>query len=250
MKKNLVGSLERGLAILECFDLDTGELSLTEIRERIHLPASTTLRLINSLTDMGFLNRSRSKMYSLGNRAFLFGIAAQKHFKLADLVTQPMTDLRDVTKEAVALYAMEREHRVCYAYVEGLLSMRSIIRVGDRLPLWAGASGKCLLAWADQAIVERELEKIRPITPATILDKDLFLLELSQIRDAEVALSYGEREQGIISLAVPVFTGRYTVGYALSLSVPATRVTDDNLSTLIQETKETARGVSRLLYNN
>lgn len=249
MKKELVGSLERGLAILECFDLDTEELTLTEIRERIGLPASTTLRLISSLTDMGFLNRSRNKMYSLGNRAFLFGVSAQKHFKLADLVRQPMTELRDMTREAVSLYALEREHRVCYAHVDSLLTMRCTVRVGDKVPLWAGAPGKCLLAWADPAVVERELEKLQPLTPATILDKDLFRLELSQIRDAEVAISYGEREPGIVALAVPVFTGRHTVGYSLGLAIPATRLTDDNLSVLIQETKETARVISRLLYN-
>ena len=249
MKDDTVRSLERGLALLQCFDLDTEELSLAQLTERLSLAPSTTLRLASALTRLGFLEKSKAKTYSLGNKVYLLGAVAQKHFKLHRIAQPPMLALRDATKEAVSLYAIEGEHRVCYEHVESLLSMRCVVRVGDRFPLWAGAGGKCLLAFADNDVVERELAKTQALTATTIVDTERFRAELARIRDEEEAISYGEREEGVVSLAVPVFSGRNKVDYALSLAAPASRIDDTALRELIARTKDAARAISRQLYS-
>lgn len=249
MKDDTVRSLERGLTLLQCFDLDTEELSLAQLTERLSLAPSTTLRLASALTRLGFLEKSKAKTYSLGNKVYLLGAVAQKHFKLRRIVQPPMLALRDDTKEAVSLYALEGEYRVCYEHVESLLSMRCVVRVGDRFPLWAGAGGKCLLAFADKDIVERELAKAEALTATTIVDADQFRTELARIRDAEEAVSYGEREEGVVSIAVPIFSGRNRVDYALSLAAPASRVDETLLRELIARIKEAARVISRQLYS-
>ena len=60
-----------------------------------------------------------------------------------------MKIIRDSTKEAVSLYGVEGEERVCYEHVESLLTMRCVMRVGDP-PLWAGAGGKTLLCFGEE----------------------------------------------------------------------------------------------------
>ncbi len=149
MKDDTVRSLERGLAVLQCFDLDTEELSLSQIAEQLSLPPSTTLRLASALTRLGFLQKSRAKTYFLGNKVYLLGAVARKHFKLRRIILPVMESLRDDVREGVTLYALEHGYRVCYEHVESLLSMRFVIRVGARFPHWAGAAAKCLLACAD-----------------------------------------------------------------------------------------------------
>ncbi|MCC8193801.1 MAG: hypothetical protein LIP28_04050, partial [Deltaproteobacteria bacterium] len=118
-----------------------------------------------------------------------------------------------------------------------------------RFPLWAGAAGKCLLAFADKGLVEEQLAKARPITPSTILDRETFMEELLRIRDAEEAISYGEREEGVISIAIPIFSARNQVDYTLSLAAPASRLGEKTLGEVLTRTKEAARTISRQLYN-
>lgn len=248
MKDSTVRSLERGLAVLQCFDLDTEELSLSQIAEQLSLAPSTTLRLCSALTSLGFLEKNRAKAYSLGNKVYLLGAVAQKHFKLRRIILPVMESLRDATHEAVTLYALEGGHRICYEHAESLLSMRCVVRIGDRFPLWAGAAGKCLLAFADKALVEDQIAKARPITSSTIIDREQFLAELLTIRDSEEAVSHGEREEGVTSIAVPIFSARNQVAYTLTLSAPASRLGDDVIGDIILRTKEAARAISRQIY--
>ena len=248
MKDSTVRSLERGLDILQCFDLDTEELSLSQIAEELSLAPSTALRLCSALTALGFLEKSRAKTYSLGNKVYLLGAVARKHFRLRRIILPVMESLRDDTREAVTLYALEDGYRVCYEHVESLLSMRCVVRVGDRFPLWAGAAGKCLLAFADKALVEEQIARITPITDATIIDRTRFLAELAHIRDAEEATSHGEREEGITSIAIPIFSARNEVRYALTLVAPTSRLGPDVIGDSIMRTKEAARAISRQLY--
>jgi DNA-binding IclR family transcriptional regulator len=249
VKDTPVRSVERALALLQCFDLDTDMLTLRELSERLSLAPSTTLRLASVLTNLGFLEKSRSKAYSLGRMVYLLGAVARAHFKLQRVVLPHMLAVRDACKEAVSLYGMEGGDRVCYEHVESLLSMRCVVRVGDRFPLWAGASGKCLLAYADAAVVESEIRKARPITGTTIVDRERFLKDLAEIRArGGEAISYGEREEGVISIAVPIFSAPSKAAYALSVAAPASRVDDATLERLFALSRTAAAAIQRQLY--
>jgi hypothetical protein len=56
------------LAILEAFEKSWGSLSLTDSAEKSGLPLSTAHRLVNELTDWGFLSRGVNGRYQLGIR--------------------------------------------------------------------------------------------------------------------------------------------------------------------------------------
>ena len=55
--KGSVGTLARGLDILELFAGDSPELTQTEISERLGLPVPTVHRLVKLLTERGWLVR-------------------------------------------------------------------------------------------------------------------------------------------------------------------------------------------------
>jgi DNA-binding IclR family transcriptional regulator len=178
---------------------------------------------------------------------YLLGAIAQVHYKPHRIFLPYMQALRDETQEAVSLYATEGEFRVCYQHVPSLLTMRCVVRVGDRFQLWAGASGKVLLAYASNEIVERELKKLAPITSTTTVDREIFLRELSIIRGQEYAISYGEREEGIISIAVPVFDWHGNIIYAFSLAGPALRFTEEKALALIPKLQQVCVEIARQL---
>ena len=238
MKEDTVRAVGRAFAALECFNLDEPKLTLNQISQKINLPMSTTLRILTTLVSLNVLKRFDDRTYSLGSQMYILGAIAQAHNKPHQVILPYMIKLRDETKEAVSLYGMEGEYRVCYEHVPSLLTMRCVVRVGDRFELWAGASGKALLAYAPEEIVQREMKKMTPITDATIVDKGEFLRGLSVIRGQDYAISYGEREDGIISIAVPIMDWHGSVIYVLSLAGPSLRFTEERALALIPKLQQ------------
>ena len=233
MKEDTVRAIGRAFAVLECFNLDEPKLTLIQISEKIGLPMSTTLRILTTLVSLNAIKRFEDRTYSLGSQIYTLGAIAQAHSKPRQIILPYMVELRDETQEAVSLYGMEGEHRVCYEHVPSLLSMRCVVRVGDRFQLWAGAAGKVILAYAPEEVVQREIKKLTPITSATIIDKDGFLNELSVVRGQDYSISHGEREDGIISIAVPIMDWHGNVIYAFSLAGPALRFTEERALALV-----------------
>ncbi len=92
-------------------------------------------------------------------------------------------------------------HRVCVLSVEGPHTLRPGRAVlGSPMPLGYGAAGKLLLAHADErvlTVVERDQPEHRGRTLPTRED-------LAAIRDAGLAVSVGEMEDGLTALATPV----------------------------------------------
>jgi DNA-binding IclR family transcriptional regulator len=233
--------------VLKCFTLDDSRLNLTSISEAIGLPVTTTLRITGTLVSLGILKRD-DRTYSLGNEIYLMGAVARAHFRPQQVAFPYMKDLRDETKEAVSLYGMENEFRVCYEHVPSLLTMRCVVRVGDRFPLWAGAGGKVLLAYAGNEVVGREAAKLKKITDSTFTDREKFLAELAAIRTRDYAISRGEREDGILSLAIPIFDRDKRASLCLSIAGPSTRFNDEKVSELIPRIQEMCTRISQQIY--
>ena len=247
MKEDSVRSVERAFHILGAFTRDEYRLSLSELADKIQLPVTTTLRLANTLEKLNILNRQEDRTYTLGNKVYLLGSIAKANFRPQQIIYPHMKSIRDKTKEAVSLYGIEREERVCYEHVESLLTMRCVMRVGDRAPLWAGAGGKVLLAFLGEAAIQREIEKAHKITETTIYTPEALRKDLVEIRVHGYALSWGEREEGILSIAVPIFNRRGDILFSFSLAGPATRFTEDVAMELIPEIQDICRVIARQL---
>jgi DNA-binding IclR family transcriptional regulator len=207
------------LAILEAFETSRGALSLTDIAGKSGLPLSTTHRLVNELTDWGFLSREPNGRYQLGIR--LWELAQNTGRQLRDAARPYVQDLFSLTGETAHL-AIRAGHEVLYIdRVYGSKRVPRASRVGGRLPMHATAVGKVILAfeddWVRDAYLNRDLE--RP-TAHTHIDPRRFADELGQIREQGYATTMEEMRLGSCSIAVPVFhTGR--IGAGLGLVLPS-----------------------------
>lgn len=248
MKEDPVRSIDRAFAILSAFTLDSPRLSLTAISEAVSLPVTTASRIVTTLNKLGMLKKHTDRSYSLGNGVYLLGAVAHAHFRPQHIAQFYMQQLRDDTKEAVSLYGIDGENRVCFAHIPSLLTMRCVVRVGDRFPLWAGAGGKSLLAYAEPKIIEREVTKLHKITDTTLQTKDALLDDLALIRTRDYAISRGEREDGILSLAVPIFDKNKRAPYCLSIAAPSTRLDEDAIKDLVPRMQEMSMHISQQLF--
>lgn len=139
-----VGS--RLLAVLDCFDVDHRELTLTEIAQRADLPLSTARRLITELTEWGGLERLSSGGYRIGVRLWQVGSLAPQARNLREAALPHMHDLFEATRENVQLAVLDGLEALCLEKITGTKSVPTVTHVGGRLPLHTTGVGKVLLA--------------------------------------------------------------------------------------------------------
>ena len=69
-----IRSVDRALAVLDCYDLEHTSFSLVELGKKIELSASTTLRLVTTLENRNYLFRNPDNgRYYLGSRIAQLG---------------------------------------------------------------------------------------------------------------------------------------------------------------------------------
>ena len=142
-----VGTLARGLDILELFAGESPALTQKEISERLGLPVPTVHRLTKLLVERGWLVRdagSRRLRIGLGVARLLPALLSG--LRLPELARDHVRGLAERSGETVNL-AVLHGGEVVYLLSESgsrLLTLRSTI--GLRLPVHCTALGKCLLA--------------------------------------------------------------------------------------------------------
>ncbi len=216
----------KALEILDCFDAEPA-LSLKQIIERTGLYRSRVMRITGTLVFKGYLFYDPvSDRYSLGSRLLALGNAFQRNNTLLSIVRPILKDLVDKTGESITFSIIEADKRVVLAREEGTHAIRYSVQEGQRVPLYAGAASKILLAFGSTEVLERIIEKnqLQPITKHTITDPDLFKKELQKITKQGFALSSGENTPEATAVAAPVFDRSDHLVGVLSASGPSNRV--------------------------
>lgn len=238
-------SLKKGLSVLSCFSWLRTSLTLTEIARDLEMPLPTAARILKALEEEGFLERDKStKQYRLGFKCYLLGSIAKKTGILRSLALPYMEELKRVFNETVNLYIREGDFRICYEQVESSLNLKRSAKLGDRFPLWAGASGRCFLAFMSNEDVERIISQAEALTPNTILEKNRVMEKNSELRKRGYSFSLSEREQGVSSVAVPIFDASMQPPACMTLSGPTARFTEKMIGDLIPVLKKTCLAIS------
>jgi DNA-binding IclR family transcriptional regulator len=241
--KGSVGTLARGLDILELFAGDSPELTQTEISERLGLPVPTVHRLVKLLTERGWLvrdGRSRRLRLGLGAARLLPAV------RLPELARDPLRAMADRTRETVNLATLDGSE-ILYLVSEtgsNLLTLRS--HVGLRLPVHATALGKCLLAQLDDEDARRAAgrEPYPALTPRTITSWEKLRSQLERVRRDGVAYSREEYEVGLHSIAVPLAWVDGDGPVAVNVSLPSSRAGREATAELARELQAAAEKIT------
>lgn len=230
--------IERALKMLNCFTKEKLSLSLVEISREIDLPPSTTSRILATLERYNYLYRDEeTQRYYLGPSIARLGTLCYSHMDFRRIAVPHMVALREKYNESVGLYVPNKGHRVCIERIESTHPLKRILNIGDRLPLTRGASGRLLLAYQPTATID-ELLAADPYTTHE---------RLAEIRDLGYSTSRSEREEGVVSVAAPIFDSRHKVVAALNISGPAARIPVELMLDMAQEARDVALKISQEL---
>jgi len=204
-----VEALGRGLALLDCFIADPGPHSLIELSRRVGLGMPTTLRLIRTLEEAGYVRQAAdTKRYRLSWKMLQLQDVTASILDYADLARPHLADLAATVGEATGMAVLDGTDVRHAIRVSSTRIISANIPPGSLFPPHATAMGKVLLAGLEPGVV-RELAVRRPFerfTPTTITCVDDLLRELRVVAAQGYASSNQEWEPGLRSLAAPVST--------------------------------------------
>jgi DNA-binding IclR family transcriptional regulator len=117
---------------------------------------------------------------------------------------------------------------------------------GQRLPAFATAAGKALLANLPEATVKKVLEHgMEKYTAQTIQSPDLFLKSLSQIRKQGFAIAEQEYEDGINAVSAPILDTHGMPVAAITVTGPAYRLLRERMHGIGPDIVVTAKEISQ-----
>lgn len=240
------GAVKKALAVLSCFNEENLALSLTEISEKLSIPLPTASRITGALLEEGFLEK-KDRLYRPGLQCHRLGVLAEKAGVIRNVARSHMVDLRDRFNETVNLYVRDGKYRVVYDQVECFHYLKRSVGIGEKFPLYAGAAGRCFMAYMEKNDVEKILEGLERITDNTIMDTGIIYKKLEAIRKNRYEVSAEEREEGISCVAAPILTSLKQVEVVLVLTGPSFRFTEGVVAEMAPAVKASAEKISTSL---
>jgi DNA-binding IclR family transcriptional regulator len=250
-QKTNVQSVTRALDILEAFPRFGPELGLSRLASLLHLNKATAYRLLSTLEERGYVERSPdSRDYRLGLRTFELGAYYQSQIKIRRVALSYLNAMVAETRESAFLCVREADEAVCIERVEGNNEVNIFaLRVGGKQPLHCGAAPRALLADMGDTDLAAYTQRtgLPGYTPFTITRLADLIEDVHHTRSAGFVISRGDATVGISAVGAPVYDHTGQVVASISLSGLSGRYEIDQVAPITQTVMDAAGRFSRQL---
>jgi IclR family pca regulon transcriptional regulator len=229
-EKALVQSVEKAVAVLDCFTGDRSRLTLTEVARLTGMTRASARRLLLTLEHAGYLESSGT-LFFLGPRVLTLGFAYVAAIPWGPVALPYMKEIVGRLNETCSAAVLDADEIIYVARVPALRMTSITLGLGARVPAYCTATGHVLLAALDEAELDAYLERV-PLearTSFTLTDTARLREALAQVRQQGWAMTDQELRVGVRSVAVPLRTFDNRVLAAMNISTDVTRVDTERL---------------------
>lgn len=229
---DFIGSLAKGLAVLEAFGAQTPRLSVAETAAATGLDRASARRCLLTLTELGYATYD-GKFFALTPKTLRLGSSALAAMPLTQIVQPWLDQLSERLEHSVSVSILDGTEITYIARAAQRRVMTIGLMPGSRLPAHCTSMGRVLLAALpeDKAAAIIAASDLSPRTRYSRTDPADILAEIGQTRARGYALVDQEIEIGLRSLAVPLLSATGRVEAALNVGVPAAQITINDLRT-------------------
>ncbi|MBC9879386.1 helix-turn-helix domain-containing protein [Bradyrhizobium sp. INPA01-394B] len=230
--RDFVTAFARGLAVIQAFGPENRAMTLSQIAERTGFDRAVARRLLLTLVGLGFA-RVHERRFELTTRVLRLAYSFLSSAGLGASLQPFLDDLAVSIGETTSLSVLD-DAEVVFVARSDIPGRRLsyVVTTGMRLPAFSSASGRMLLAHKPRIEVERLLARTRitRYTRHTIMQKREILALIADARPKGYHINYGELEDGLVSVSVPVFNRAGLVVAALNASTSSARASREKLA--------------------
>ena len=252
-QREFVQGLQRGFAVVKAFSADGGRrLTVADVAGRTGLTRAVARRYLLTLQELGYVVHDGSH-FTLTPRILDLGFTYLATVDVANIAQPFMERIVHTLRESCSIAVLDGHDAVYVARVAAKRIMSINLVVGSRLPAHATSMGKVLLANLSDAELDEYFRTapLQRLTERTIGDEQTLRAALKLVRERGWAFADQESEDGVRTVAVPLFDRNMRVEAAMNVSGHASRVPMKELrSRYLPVLMETANEISRALGAN
>ncbi len=162
------------------------------------------IRLLATLEGFGFVERCPDGSgYRIGLRAFELGTLFLAANPMSSVLSRALDELVEKTQCTAYLAILDGEDVIMLNHRDGVLPIRFVWQVGDRLPWHTTAMGKAMLACMPGEELDRHLGRgkpLRALTEKSIRSRAQLDAEIAKTRDRGWGLAREESHPGLTAV--------------------------------------------------
>src|SRR5580704_4388617 len=170
-RREAMGGLGKGLAVIRAFNRDHASLSLSEIARSASIPAAVARRCLLTLEELGYVTRN-GRDFVLRPKVLELGAAYLESMDIEHLTKTHLEELARTTADSAALCVLDGTEIVYVARTSVRTLLRLEAHVGSRFPAHATSTGRVLLAGVSEDRLQHYFESARleALTERTVTD--------------------------------------------------------------------------------
>jgi IclR family transcriptional regulator, pca regulon regulatory protein len=229
-RREVMGGLAKGLAVIKTFSRDHSSLTLSEIAAAAKMPAATARRCLLTLQELGYVTQ-RGRAFLLRPKVLELGAAYLESMDIEHLTKTHLEELARLTGDSAALSVLDG-HDIVYV---ARTSVRTLVRleahVGSRFPAHVTSMGRVLLAGLSAEHLDQyfKTQKFVALTTQTVIEPKKLQALIAECRKTGYSAVEDELAYGVVAVAVPVFDQSGRVVAALNSSSHSRRVSKASL---------------------
>ncbi len=243
----MIKVLKRVVGVLEAVGRETGP-TFTDLRRATGLKKATLSRILSSLEELGFVERSSDRTYSVGPRLVALARSAVRREVLSGVAERHARRLAGELGELVTVGTVRHGHRYNLARATVERSIVVDARLHQRPSPYDTATGRMMLAHLSDEALE-EVVRMNGLPgegwPGVSTREEL-IEALERIRRAGHA-AYTAPDGEAEALAVPVHGTRGDVEAAVGVSMPSYRLDEERRREVLDALRRAARAMEHEL---
>lgn len=224
-------------------------LRLNEISEATGLNRVTALRILEELTEAGFIVRGGNPpRYDFGPEVVAMAAAASRSFNIRDAVRPSLLRLADQSGDTVLLSVRTGAESVVVDRVVGDYPIRAnFLDIGSRRPLGIGGGSMALLAWLPPA----ERDAVLDITCSRIaayprIDRAILQDHIAQAQARDYVAMFDIVVEKMGAIGLPLRDAQGRVVAAISITALSERIAEREAA-LVEMLSQESRAIARQL---
>ncbi|ASM71112.1 MULTISPECIES: IclR family transcriptional regulator [Roseobacteraceae] len=219
-----MSTIAKALHLLDLFTSARPALGLSDVQRLAARDKATVHRHLVALTEAGFLEQDpATRAYRLGHALTRLAAMRAQTVDARDMVSSVVEQISQQAGELVHLSQLRGFDLVSICHAE---QHNHPVRVSfdatSLPPLFNTSSGKAILAYSSQAFVTTAMEDHHAQRGALLNGREV-LRDIEAVRQRGFAQTRDVLEQGVSSVAIPVFDAQGRVTGACSIAYPTAR---------------------------
>lgn len=228
--KELLDALARGLVVIESFDKDQPEMTLSEVSRKTDIKPATARRILRTLVSLGYA-RQVNKRYLLTPKILGLGAAYSRSAQLEEAFMPELKRLVAKFGDASSVTVLTENEIFYVAHYSEQKGSRVSADTGVTYPAYPASMGRVLLAgMSDNELstyfAQTSLEKR---TENTEIDPEKLRKIIQTTRELGYSATRDELFYGVTALAVPIMYKRGKVIAAINSSGYSGKVSIEEL---------------------